>query len=218
MNVITVERKVLEKNDVIARRNRAFFERTGMTAINLVSSPGAGKTTILERTLERLRGSIPIGVIEGDLQTDLDARRVAAFGVPVVQIVTNGGCHLDAGLVEEALGRLPAEGLRLLFIENVGNLVCPANFDLGERMKVVIASTTEGEDKPLKYPGMFRNAAALVINKTDLLPYLSCPLGVLRENALRVNPALVVFETSGTTGEGINPWCDWLTALTEGRP
>jgi hydrogenase nickel incorporation protein HypB len=210
MTVITIERKVLEKNDEVARQNRALFAGCGVFVINVVSSPGSGKTSILEKTLEHLRGALPIAVIEGDVQTDLDAQRVARYGVPAVQIVTAGGCHLEAGLVRDALTRLDLSAVRLLIIENVGNLVCPSNYDLGEAMKVVVASTTEGDDKPLKYPAMFRNASVMVINKIDLLPYVNCNLSRLRANALQINPSLIVFETSCTTGAGIPAWCDWL--------
>lgn len=210
MNVITIERNVLEKNDEIARQNRELFARSGVFAVNMVSSPGAGKTSILEKTLEHLRGQIPLAVIEGDVQTDLDARRVARYGVPAVQIVTRGGCHLEANLVRDALARLSLDGIRLLIIENVGNLVCPSNYDLGEALKIVVASTTEGDDKPLKYPAMFRNSSVMIINKIDLLPYLTCDLAMLRGNALQINPSLTVFETSCRTGEGIDAWCKWL--------
>ena len=152
-----------------------------------------------------------VGVIEGDVQTDLDAQRVSRYHVPVVQIVTHGGCHLEARLVQYALAQLNLEELDLLIIENVGNLVCPANYDLGEAMKVVVLSTTEGDDKPLKYPGMFRNASVLIINKVDLVPYLDCDVEVLRKNALTINPELRVFETSCTTRAGIAEWCGWLS-------
>jgi hydrogenase nickel incorporation protein HypB len=210
MSVITIERKVLARNDAVAQENRALFERDGIFVVNVVSSPGAGKTTLLERTIERLKGRVAVAVIEGDVQTDLDAQRVAMLGVPVVQIVTNGGCHLDAKLVQDALQSLSLPGIQLLIIENVGNLVCPANYDLGEAMKIVVASPTEGEDKPLKYPGMFRNASVLIINKIDLAPYLPCSLPDLKANALKVNPSLLIFETSGTTGAGVTEWCQWL--------
>ncbi len=216
MSVITIERKVLEKNDELARQNRELFERNGIFVINLVSSPGSGKTSLLEKTLEHLNGKIRVAVIEGDVQTDLDAQRVAKFGVPVVQIVTNGGCHLEARLVQDALGKMELEGTDLLVIENVGNLVCPAGYDLGEAMKIVIASTTEGDDKPLKYPAMFRNASVLIINKVDLVPYLNFNLDELRKNALRINPNLTVFETSCTTGSGIREWSEWLLARAGG--
>jgi len=210
MSVITIERKVLARNDEFAAQNRARFAESGLFVFNIVSSPGAGKTSLLERTLERLRESTRIAVVEGDVQTDFDAQRVAKYGVPVVQIVTNGGCHLEARLVQDALAELDLANLDLLVIENVGNLVCPANYDLGEAMKVVLLSTTEGDDKPLKYPGMFRNAAVLVINKTDLVPYAGCDLEAMRKNALSVNPNLTVFETSCTTGAGLDAWCEWL--------
>lgn len=212
MSVITVERKVLEKNDAVAATNRARFAEHGVFVINLVSSPGAGKTTLLERTIEGLRERVAVGVIEGDVHTDLDAQRVARFGVPVVQIVTNGGCHLEARLVADALERLDLAALKLdlLVIENVGNLVCPANYDLGEAMKVVVLSTTEGDDKPLKYPTMFRNASALVISKIDLLPYVAADVEAIERHARQTNPALRIFETSATTGVGIPAWCDWL--------
>lgn len=214
MSIITIERKVLEKNDAIANQNRALIEKHGIFAINIVSSPGAGKTTLLERTLEHLAGQLSVAVIEGDVQTDLDARRVAKYNVPAVQIVTAGGCHLEANLVQDALRSLDLAHIGLLLIENVGNLVCPSNYDLGEAMKVVVASTTEGDDKPLKYPGMFRNSSVLIINKIDLLPYLTCDIAALRANALQINPALTVFETSATTGAGIPAWCDWLVSRT----
>jgi hydrogenase nickel incorporation protein HypB len=210
MSIITIERKVLEKNDELAGRNRVLFAEYGTFVINLVSSPGSGKTSLLERTLEHLKGQLNVAVVEGDVQTDLDAQRVAKFEVPVVQIVTNGGCHLEAKLVSDALQHLPLDNVQLLIIENVGNLVCPSNYDLGEAMKVVIASTTEGDDKPLKYPGMFRNASVLIINKIDLIPYLNCNVATLRSNALKINPSLKVFETSCTSGQGIAGWSHWL--------
>jgi hydrogenase nickel incorporation protein HypB len=217
MSVITIEKKVLEKNDEIARQNREFFLQKGIFCINMVSSPGAGKTSILEKTLEHLRGRVTLAVIEGDVQTDLDAQRVARYGVPAVQIITRGGCHLEANLVRDALGSISLDGIRLLIIENVGNLVCPSNYDLGEAMKVVVASTTEGDDKPLKYPAMFRNSSVLIINKIDLMPYLNCSLETLRANARQINPSLRVFETSCRTGEGIDPWCSWLADQPAGQ-
>lgn len=218
MSVITIERKVLEKNDEVARQNRELFADHGIFVLNLVSSPGAGKTSILERTLEELRDTLRIAVIEGDVQTDLDARRVAKYNVPAVQIVTRGGCHLEANLVREALGNLKLNTIDLLIIENVGNLVCPSNYDLGEAMKVVVASTTEGDDKPLKYPAMFHNASVLIINKIDLLPYLPCDIGTLKDNALRINPSLTVFEMSCTTKQGLQAWCDWLVENARRKP
>jgi hydrogenase nickel incorporation protein HypB len=210
MSVVTIERKVLEKNDEVARRNREFFLNHKLFVVNVVSSPGSGKTTILERTIEELKGSVKLAVIEGDVQTDIDAQRVAAFGIPAVQIVTRGGCHLEAKLIADALEQLDVRDLELLIIENVGNLVCPANYDLGEDAKIVVASTTEGDDKPLKYPAMFRNASVLLLNKIDLLPYVNCNLATLKRNALQINPSLTVFETSCTTRQGIAGWCAWL--------
>ncbi len=218
MSVITIERKVLEKNDEVAQRNRALFQKHGVFVINMVSSPGAGKTSLLERTLEHIKHRLRIAVIEGDVQTDLDAQRVAKYDVPAVQIVTRGGCHLEANLVHDALANIRLEDLDLLIIENVGNLVCPSNYDLGEAMKVVVASTTEGDDKPLKYPGMFRNASVLIVNKTDLIPYLNCDLATLKGNALKINPSLRIFETSCTTNAGIPEWCDWLISQTSNKP
>lgn len=210
MSVVTIERKILEKNDAVAQQNRELFAKHGVFVLNLVSSPGAGKTSLLEKTLEQLRGSLKVAVIEGDVQTDLDAQRVARYGVPAVQIITRGGCHLEANLVREALDAIALDTIQLLIIENVGNLVCPSNYDLGEALKVVVASTTEGDDKPLKYPAMFRNASVLIINKIDLVPYLSSNPAILRKNALQINPSLTVFETSCTTGTGIGEWCAWL--------
>ena len=210
MSVVTIERKILEKNDEVAIRNRAAFMKNGVYVLNIVSSPGAGKTTILEKTIETLRGRTRLAVIEGDVQTDLDAQRIAKYGIPAVQILTRGGCHLEANLVHESLGALNLSALDLLIIENVGNLVCPANYDLGEDVKVVVASTTEGDDKPLKYPAMFRNAAVLLINKMDLVPYLNTKPEVLRKNALSINPHLSIFETSAVSNQGIDRWCDWL--------
>jgi len=218
MSILTIERKVLEKNDEIASRNRSFFLDRGIFVLNLVSSPGAGKTSILEKTFQELKGLMNIAVIEGDVQTDLDAQRVAHYGVPVIQIVTLGGCHLEAKLVEDALQKLNLGGVDLLFIENVGNLVCPANYDLGEAAKVVVLSTTEGDDKPLKYPGMFINSSILIINKIDLIPYVNCDLNALKKNALQINPELRIFETSCFTGAGIPEWCDWLRRKDSVKP
>jgi hydrogenase nickel incorporation protein HypB len=210
MSVITIERKVLEKNDQLAAKNRADLGARKIFTINLVSSPGAGKTSILEKTFEYLRGKVRAGVIEGDIRTDLDAQRIARQGIPAVQIVTNGGCHLEAALVRDAMQKLPLDALDLLVIENVGNLVCPANYDLGENLKVVVASTTEGDDKPLKYPEMFIRAAVLIVNKIDLAPYLESDIDLLEKNARSVNGRLDIFRTSCTTGEGIGAWGEWL--------
>jgi len=210
MSVITVERKVLEKNDAIAQQNREVFKKKNLFTMNLVSSPGSGKTSLIEKTIHHTKNQFNVAVIEGDVQTSLDAERVAAYGVPVVQIVTQGSCHLEAGLVRDAFGQIEKNDFEVLFIENVGNLVCPAGYDLGEDLKVVIVSTTEGDDKPLKYPAMFRNASALIINKIDLVPYVNCSLETLMKNALSINPSLKVFKTSCTTDEGIDEWCGWI--------
>ncbi len=210
MSIITVERKVLAKNDMIASEIRSKLLENGVFTINIVSSPGSGKTSLVEKTIEHFNGRVNISVIEGDVQTDLDAQRVSAYNVPVVQIITNGGCHLEANLVKDSMASLDLVQTDLLIIENVGNLVCPAGYDLGEDMKVVVISVTEGDDKPLKYPKMFMNSKVLVINKTDLLPYVNCNIEVLKRNALKINPELKVFEVSCTTGLGIDKWCDFL--------
>ncbi|HAX48406.1 MAG TPA: hydrogenase nickel incorporation protein HypB [Ignavibacteria bacterium] len=210
MEIIKIERKVLAKNDAIASEIRGKFEENGVFAINMVSSPGSGKTSLVEKIIEYFNGRVNISVIEGDVQTDLDAQRVSAYNVPVVQIITNGGCHLEANLVNDSLKNLDLVQTDLLIIENVGNLVCPAGYDLGEDMKVVVISVTEGDDKPLKYPKMFINSKVLVINKIDLLPYVNCNIEQLKQNALKINPALQVFEISCTSGEGVGKFCDFL--------
>ncbi len=217
MNVITVERKILEKNDEVARQNRERFAGEGTYVVNMVSSPGSGKTSIIERTLQYLKGRRRVAVIEGDVQTDLDAQRVARYDVPVVQIVTHGACHLEAPLVRDALERLDTNGIELLIIENVGNLVCPASYDLGEDVRVAILSTTEGDDKPLKYPKMFQTSSVLIINKVDLIPHVACSLELLRTNALRINPDLRIFELSCTTGAGVADWCAWIEQSLQTR-
>ncbi len=210
MSIITVEKKILEKNDQIAQKNREKFKSKNLFVMNFVSSPGSGKTSLIERTIEHSKGKFKIGVIEGDVQTNLDAERVNKFNVPVVQIVTNGGCHLEANLVRDAYQNIENENFEVLIIENVGNLVCPSNYDLGEDIKVVILSTTEGDDKPLKYPAMFRNASVLIINKVDLVPYVNCNLDEIKKNALSINPELKIFEVSCKTNQGIDEWVDWI--------
>ena len=210
MSLITIERKVLEKNDAIAATIREGLQDKNIFSFNILSSPGSGKTSLVEKTIEYLKDRIKIAVIEGDVQTDLDAQRINMLEVSVTQIVTNGGCHLEAGLVRDALNSLNLNDIQLLIIENVGNLVCPAGYDLGEDTKVVVLSTTEGDDKPLKYPAMFRNASVMIINKIDLLPYVNCSVEKIRNNALSINPQLKIFETSCTTGEGIGDWCKWI--------
>jgi hydrogenase nickel incorporation protein HypB len=212
MSLVTIERKILEKNDAIAQQNRASFKEKNLFSMNLVSSPGSGKTSIIERTIYYVKDKFNVAVIEGDVQTSLDAERVSAYNIPVVQIVTHGACHLEAGLVRDAYEQIKGNDFDVLFIENVGNLVCPAGYDLGEDIKVVICSTTEGDDKPLKYPAMFRNAAAIIINKIDLVQYVNCSLETLEKNALSINPSLKIFKTSCTTDEGITELCEWIAS------
>jgi hydrogenase nickel incorporation protein HypB len=207
---VQLEHAVLGKNDRIAARNRALLEERNVLALNLVSSPGAGKTTLLERTLRDLAGEIPALVVEGDQETPLDAERIRATGCPVVQINTGRGCHLDAAMIEGALAALDPPRSSLLFIENVGNLVCPALFDLGERAKIVVASTPEGEEKPLKYPHMFRASRLMLLNKVDLSPHLRFAAERCVAHARSVNPALEVLEISATRGDGLERWYAWL--------
>ncbi len=205
-----IETDVLEKNNRYARENRELFAAKGLFVLNLVSSPGSGKTTILERTIHALKGTFRCAVIEGDQQTDNDAVRIAATGVPVRQINTGAGCHLDAHMVSHAADGFDLDDLDLLLIENVGNLVYPASFDLGEHHKVVVLSVTEGEDKPLKYPHMFHAADVMLLNKVDLAPYVAFDGDGCREMARRVNPGITIFEVSATTGVGMDAWYAWL--------
>ena len=209
-SVIAIEEDILAKNNRLASFNRALFKEKGILVLNLVSSPGSGKTTLLERTLRDLNGKFRFAVIEGDQQTDNDARRIAATGVAVRQINTGAGCHLDAHMIMHGTDGFELDSLDILMIENVGNLVCPAAFDLGERHKVVMLSVTEGEDKPLKYPQMFHNSTVMLLNKTDLLPHLDFDLAMCKEYAKRVNPGLIIFEVSVRTGEGMDLWYQWL--------
>ena len=208
--IVAVERDILAKNDAIARANRQLFADRGMFVLNLVSSPGSGKTTLLVRTIAALAGRVPVAVIEGDQQTTRDAERIRATGAPAVQINTGKGCHLDAQMVGDAIKALPAAQGGLLFIENVGNLVCPAAFDLGEAHKVVILSVTEGEDKPLKYPDMFHASDLLLINKVDLAPYVTFDAEAAIGYARQVRPGLPAMPVSATTGEGLDAWVEWL--------
>ncbi len=208
--VITLEQAVLAKNDRIALRNRRWFEGRGVLALNLVSSPGAGKTTLLERTIRELKDRVEISVVEGDQMTARDAERIRAAGARAIQINTGAGCHLEADMVAEAVRKLDPWPGSILMIENVGNLVCPALFDLGERMKVAVISTPEGEDKPLKYPHMFRAAEVVVINKLDLAPHVDFDLDLCRANVCQANPDARVFAVSARSGEGLGPWLDFL--------
>ena len=207
---IELEKEILGKNQLIAERNRGWLSGRGILALNLVSSPGSGKTTLLEQTILALKDEFEIGVIEGDQETIHDAERIRATGCKAVQINTGTGCHLEADMLERGLKSLDPAPNSILFIENVGNLVCPALFDLGERAKVTILSVTEGEDKPLKYPHMFRASNLMILNKIDLLPYVKFDAGRCIEYAREVNPNIEVLQASATTGEGMNNWYDWL--------
>lgn len=206
---VKVVSRILEANDRIAEENRRVFKSHGLFVVNLMSAPGAGKTSLLERTIERLNG-VRIGVIEGDISGTHDAERISRLNVPVVQINTGGACHLDANMINEVLPEMPLEEIDILIIENVGNLVCPAEFKVGEDLKVMLLSITEGDDKPLKYPLMFRESSALILNKTDLLPYIDVDINKIKRNALSLNPSISIFEVSCKTGEGIEGWTQWL--------
>lgn len=208
--VLKVERDVLSVNNRIAESNRTFFNEHGIFALNLVSSPGSGKTTLLEQTIKTMGNRADLAVVEGDQQTSRDAERISATGIPAVQVNTGAGCHLDAHMVKHALEELKPAKRSILFIENVGNLVCPALFDLGEDLKVVVISVTEGDDKPLKYPGMFHAANVCVINKTDLLGYVNFDVETCKKFALQANPQLTFFELSALKGDGMESWIEWL--------
>ena len=208
--IIEVEQDILQHNQLMAARNRGYFEAKNIFAINLVSSPGSGKTSLLERTLTDLKDELPFYVIEGDQQTMHDANRIDALHIPVIQINTGKGCHLESDMVYDAVKKLELQENSILMIENVGNLVCPSMFDLGESKRVVIISITEGEDKPTKYPDMFHTADLCLINKIDLLPYLNTDLKKMKDYALQVNPHLEFIEVSATTGKGMELWYEWL--------
>src|ERR687897_1901692 len=205
---------VLDANDALAQANLTRFDQSGTYVVNMMSSPGAGKTALLERTLERLRGKLRLGVLEGDVQTTLDADRLARFHIPLVQVNTDPGfggeCHLDANMVRSGLGELPLENIDILIIENVGNLVCPAEFEVGEDVRVMVYSVTEGEEKPLKYPLMFRSADLVLVNKVDLLEHLDFDLEQFLGNLDAVNRGVEYILTSARTGRGVEEWCSWL--------
>ena len=207
---ISLEADILEKNNLLAERNRGWFQGRNILALNLVSSPGSGKTTLLEKTITDLKGELPINVIEGDQETVNDAARIKSTGCDAVQINTGTGCHLEADMLARGLKDLNPPLDSVVMIENVGNLVCPALFDLGEHCKVAILSVTEGEDKPLKYPHMFRAADIMILNKIDLLPYLNFDVDACIEHAKTVNPKIRIFQLSATSGDGMNNWYDWL--------
>ena len=214
---VPVVRDILEANERLAEDNRRIFRQAGLLVINLMSGPGAGKTSLLERTIEALQDEIRIGVIEGDIQSSYDAERISKKGVQVVQLNTGGACHLDGNMIKSSLDALNLDTLDLLVVENVGNLVCPAEFNVGEDMKAMILSVPEGDDKPLKYPLMFQESRALLINKIDLLPYVNCDVGKIRERALQLNANLEIFEISCRTGEGLDGWADWLRQQVSAR-
>lgn len=207
---VSLASRILDANERIAGENRRLFRESGVYVINLMSSPGAGKTSLLERTISGLRDRRRVGVIEGDITGTDDALRIERLGVPVVQINTGGACHLDANMIYAVLPDLPLRELDLLFIENVGNLVCPAEFAVGEDMKAMILSLTEGHDKPLKYPRMFQESSAVILNKIDLKPYIDVDVGKIRSDVLSLNPSAAIFEVSCRTGEGVDRWVDWL--------
>jgi len=210
---VKVVSRILEANDRIAEENRRRFKEAGVFVANLMGAPGAGKTTLLERTLQALKPYLRIGVIEGDIVGTDDAERIGALGAPVVQINTGGACHLDANMISEVLDELPLNELDMVIIENVGNLVCPAEFKVGEDIKMMVLSVAEGHDKPLKYPLMFQESAALVLNKIDLLPYMNTDINKMRNDSRALNPKLKIFEVSCTKGTGIDLWAQWLNGL-----
>ncbi len=207
---VSVVKNILEANDRIAQENRAIFDEKDLLVFNLMSSPGAGKTSLLEKTIDALKDDLNIGVIEGDIQSSQDAERIAEKGIPVVQINTGGACHLDGNMIRDTFKEFDFNVLDLLVVENVGNLVCPAEFKVGEDFKAMILSVTEGEDKPAKYPLMFHESKVLLINKIDLLPYVDCSVEKIREEVLKINPGMVIFEVSCKTGEGLDAWFNWI--------
>lgn len=210
---VKVATRILEANDRIAAENRKLFNDAGVYVVNLMSAPGAGKTSLIEQTIRELSIKLKTGVIEGDIAGTDDAQRIESLGISVVQINTGGACHLDANMINEAIADLPLKDLNLLIIENVGNLVCPAEFKVGEDIKVMILSITEGDDKPLKYPLMFQESSALILNKVDLLPYTDADIEKIKRNSLSLNPSLKIFEVSCKTGEGITVWTEWLRSI-----
>ena len=214
---IPVVRNIMEVNERMALENRRLFDDHGLLVINIMSSPGAGKTSLLEKTIDGLGARVRMGVIEGDVQSDQDAQRIANKGVTAVQINTDGACHLDGNMIQATFDSFDFSAMDLLIIENVGNLVCPAEFNLGEDFKAMLLSVTEGDDKPAKYPLMFRQSKVLLINKIDLLPYVNCSVEKIREEALRINPDLVIFEISCQNGEGLDAWFDWLQKAVDAK-
>jgi hydrogenase nickel incorporation protein HypB len=214
---VTIAQNILAANDTVASEIQQLLAVRGIRTINIMSSPGSGKTTLLERTLERLRGRLGIGVIEGDIETSADAERIEATGAETVQINTRGACHLEAHMIRDALAELDLARINLLIIENIGNLVCPSAWNLGEDTRVVVVSTTEGDDKPAKYPQMFAASQVMIVNKLDLLPYVDYDLEKVKQQALAINPRLRIFEMSCRTGIGLDRWCEWLMAFARGE-
>ncbi|MCK6581697.1 MAG: hydrogenase nickel incorporation protein HypB [Anaerolineales bacterium] len=208
---IPIVENILSANDRIADRNRVLLDEKGVYSINIMASPGAGKTSFILKTLEALKGRLKLGVIEGDLATSIDAEKAMAAGLPAVQINTGGGCHLDAVMLADALPALPLSDLDLVLVENVGNLVCPANFQIGTHLNVLIASIPEGDDKPYKYPGMYRGVQVLIINKIDLMPYVTFNMNYFIKGVEALNPDVTTFPVSCKSGEGMDAWADWLT-------
>ena len=217
MPKVTIVQNILAANDAIAQEIQRLLVARGIHTINMMSSPGAGKTTLLEKTIERLYGQLNIGVIEGDIETSADAERIEKAGAETVQINTRGACHLEAHMVRDALAQMDLAQVNLLFIENIGNLVCPSDWHLGEDLRVVIVSTTEGDDKPAKYPHMFATSEVMIVNKLDLLPYVDYDVEKVKRHALAINPRLRIFELSCRTGAGLDAWCDWLLNFSLGE-
>jgi hydrogenase nickel incorporation protein HypB len=214
---ISIVEDIMSANERLAQENREVFDKAGVFAINIMASPGAGKTTFIIKTLDALRGRLRMGVIEGDLATSIDADKAAAAGLPAVQINTGGDCHLDAVMVSSALPSLPLKELDLVIVENVGNLVCPASFAIGTHINVLVASIPEGDDKPYKYPSMYRGVQALVISKIDLLPYVPFNMDYFRQGVEILNPGVVTFTVSAKTGDGMSAWADWLVERIRGK-
>ncbi|TMC65531.1 MAG: hydrogenase nickel incorporation protein HypB [Chloroflexota bacterium] len=217
MPKITIAQNILAANETIAQEVQQSLATHGIRTINVMSSPGAGKTTLLERTIARLRGEMAIGVIEGDIETSADAERIETAGAETVQINTRGACHLEAHMIRAALKELDIAHINLLFIENIGNLVCPSEWDLGEDLRAVVVSTTEGDDKPAKYPQMFAVSQVMIVNKLDLLPYVDYDVEKVKRQALAINPQLRIFQVSCRTGEGLDAWCEWLVTFANGK-
>ncbi len=217
MRKVEVVTQILNANDLTARENHELLKKHQILAVNIMASPGAGKTSLILNTARALAGRVRVGVIEGDIASRIDADKVASADIPVIQINTGGECHLDALTVRKALEGLPLQEIDLLFIENVGNLICPVDFQLGEEIRVVVASVPEGDDKPYKYPGIFTAVDAVVLNKIDLAPYVEFSLDAMRQGIARLNPRANIFELSCRTGEGVAPWAEWLKSLWQGK-